>query len=144
MIDYYLEEISKAGLDKDADAIGQRGGGKLFQTARAAGQWTVPMKLQAVMDIIAGQRTIEQVAVEANVETATVETWLKNGKRGMRNGLRARPLTMEEQYQAQIDRLEKRVQALEEENARLLANATDACGQAVAPLGQGIPSAAPG
>lgn len=144
MIDYYLEEISKAAVDKGAAAIGQHGGGKLFQTARAAGQWTVPMKLQAVMDIIAGTRTIEQVAIEAKVETATVQTWLKNGTRGMRNGLRARPLTIEEQYQVQIDQLEKRVLALEEENARLRANSAEACGEAVVPLAQDVPSAISG
>ena len=62
-------------------------------------RWTAKRKVALVMDIIQGKTSIAEASRSFDLPPSEIEEWLEDGKRGMENALRAKPLDVKEQYE---------------------------------------------
>lgn len=65
-------------------------------------RWKVIRKAVLVMVIIQGKSTISEASRVFDIAPSEIEEWLDEAKRGMENGLRAKPLDIKEQYERQL------------------------------------------
>lgn len=61
-------------------------------------RWTAKRKTALVLDIIQGKTTISEASRAFDLNPSEVEQWVDEGKRGMENALRTKPLEVKEQY----------------------------------------------
>jgi transposase-like protein len=54
-----------------------------------------------------GQTTVSEVSRAFDLNPSEVEQWLDEGKRGMENALRSKPLEVKEQYEKQLGELQQ-------------------------------------
>ena len=68
-------------------------------------RWTAKRKTALVLDIIQGKTTISEASRAFDLNPSEVEQWVDEGKRGMENALRTKPLEVKEQYEKQLREL---------------------------------------
>jgi transposase-like protein len=61
--------------------------------------WTAKRKAALVLDIIQGNTTISEASRAFDLNPCEVERCFDEGKRGMENALRTKPLEVKEQYE---------------------------------------------
>ena len=70
-------------------------------------RWTAKRKAALVMDIIQGKTSIAESSRSFDLPPSEIEEWVEEGKRGMENALRAKPLDVKEQYERQLKELQE-------------------------------------
>ena len=60
-------------------------------------RWTAKRKAALVMDIIQGKTSVAEASRSFDLPPSEIEEWVEDGKRGMENALRAKPLDVKEQ-----------------------------------------------
>ena len=70
-------------------------------------RWTVKRKTALVLDIIQGKTTVSEASRAFDLSPSDVEHWVDEGKRGMENALRTKPLEVKEQYEKQLRELQE-------------------------------------
>lgn len=63
--------------------------------------------LALVLDIIQGKTTVSEASRAYDLNPSEVEQWVDEGKRGMENALRSKPLKIKEQYERQLSDLQQ-------------------------------------
>ncbi|WP_429019285.1 DUF1153 domain-containing protein [Comamonas sp. 4034] len=64
-------------------------------------------KAALVLDIIQGKTTVSEASRAYDLNPSEVERWVDEGKRGMENALRSKPLEIKEQYERQLSDLQQ-------------------------------------
>ena len=70
-------------------------------------RWTAKRKAALVVDIIQGKTTVAEASRSFDIPPSEIEGWVEEGKRGMENALKARPMEIKEQYERQIKDLQE-------------------------------------
>ena len=70
-------------------------------------RWTAKRKTALVLDIIQGKTTVSEPSRAYDLNPSEVEQWVDEGKRGIENALRSKPLEIKEQYERQITDLQQ-------------------------------------
>nr|WP_306589406.1 DUF1153 domain-containing protein [Geothrix sp. 21YS21S-4] len=70
-------------------------------------RWTARRKAALVMEIIQGKTTVAETSRAFDLPPSEIEGWIEDGKRGMENALRAKPLDVKEQYERQLKGLQE-------------------------------------
>ena len=70
-------------------------------------RWTAKRKAALVVDVIQGKTAVAEASRSFDIPTSEIEGWVEEGKRGMENALKARPLEIKEQYERQIKDLQE-------------------------------------
>jgi transposase-like protein len=70
-------------------------------------RWTAKRKTALVLDIIQGKTTVCEASRAYDLNPSEVEQWVDEGKRGMENALRSKPLEIKEQYERQLSDLQQ-------------------------------------
>lgn len=70
-------------------------------------RWTAKRKAALVMDIIQGKSSVSEASRSFDLPPSEIEEWVEEGKRGMENALRAKPLDIKEQYERQLKELQE-------------------------------------
>ncbi|QNN55722.1 DUF1153 domain-containing protein [Diaphorobacter ruginosibacter] len=70
-------------------------------------RWTAKRKTTLVLDIIQGKTTVSEASRAYDLNPSEVEQWVDEGKRGMENALRSKPLEIKEQYERQLSDLQQ-------------------------------------
>jgi transposase-like protein len=69
-------------------------------------RWTARRKAALVLEIIQGKTTVAEASRSFDVPPSEIEEWVEDGKRGMENALRAKPLEIREEYERQLSELQ--------------------------------------
>ncbi len=70
-------------------------------------RWTAKRKTALVLDIIQGKTTVAEASRAYDLTPSEVEALVEEGKRGMENALRSKPLEVKEQYERQVRELQE-------------------------------------
>ena len=70
-------------------------------------RWTAKRKTQLVLDILQGRTTVAEASRACDLASSEIEEWVEDGRKGMENALRAKPLEIKEQYDKQIRELQE-------------------------------------
>lgn len=70
-------------------------------------RWTARRKTALVLEIIQGKTTVAEASRSYDLSPSEIESWVEEGKRGMENALRAKPLDVREQYERQVKDLQE-------------------------------------
>jgi transposase-like protein len=70
-------------------------------------RWTAKRKSALVLEIIQGRTTVAEASRAYDLPPAEIETWVEDGKQGLENALRAKPLDIKEQYERQLKDLQE-------------------------------------
>ena len=70
-------------------------------------RWTAKRKAALVVDIIQGKTAVAEASRSFDIPPSEIEGRVEEGKRGMENALKARPLEIKEQYERQIKDLQE-------------------------------------
>lgn len=70
-------------------------------------RWTAKRKTALVLDIIQGKTTVSEASRTYDLNPSEVEQWVDDGKKGMENALRSKPLEVKEQYERQLSDLQQ-------------------------------------
>ena len=70
-------------------------------------RWTSKRKTALVLEIIQGKTTVDEASRAFDVPPSEIETWVEEGKKGMENALRTKPLEVKEQYERQLKELQE-------------------------------------
>jgi transposase-like protein len=70
-------------------------------------RWTARRKAALVLEIIQGKTTVAEASRSFDMPPSEIEDWVEEGKRGMENALRAKPLEIREEYERQLKELQE-------------------------------------
>ncbi len=70
-------------------------------------RWTAKRKTALILDIIQGKTTVAEASRAYDLPPSEFEEWVEEGKKGMENALRIKPLEIKEQYERQLRELQK-------------------------------------
>jgi transposase-like protein len=70
-------------------------------------RWTARRKAALVLEIIQGKTTVAEASRSFDLPPSEIEEWVDEGKRGMENALRTRPLEVREEYERQLKELQE-------------------------------------
>jgi len=70
-------------------------------------RWTAKRKAALVMEIIQGKTTVAEASRSFDIPPSEIEEWVDEGRKGMENALRAKPLDVREQYERQLKELQE-------------------------------------
>jgi len=70
-------------------------------------RWTARRKAALVLEIIQGKTTVAEASRSFDVPPSEIEEWVEEGKRGMENALRTKPLEIREEYERQLKELQE-------------------------------------
>lgn len=70
-------------------------------------RWTAKRKTALVLDIIQSKTTVSEASRTYDLNPSEVEQWVDDGKKGMENALRTKPLEVKEQYERQLSDLQQ-------------------------------------
>ena len=70
-------------------------------------RWTAKRKSALVLDIIQGKTTVAEASRAYDLPPSEIEEWVDEGKKGMENALRSKPLEIKEQYERQLRELQE-------------------------------------
>jgi transposase-like protein len=59
-------------------------------------RWTAKRKTQLVLDILQGRTTVAEASRAYDLAPSEIEDWVEDGRKGMENALRAKPLDIKE------------------------------------------------
>ena len=69
-------------------------------------RWTAKRKSALVLEIIQGKTTVAEASRAYDLPPSEIEDWVEEGKRGMDNALRTKPLEVREEYERQLKELQ--------------------------------------
>jgi transposase-like protein len=69
-------------------------------------RWTARRKAALVLEIIQGKTTVAEASRSFDLPPSEIEEWVDEGKRGMENALRSKPLEIREEYERQLKELQ--------------------------------------
>ena len=72
-------------------------------------RWTAKRKAALVTEIIQGKTTVAEASRAFDIPPSAIEEWVDEGRKGMENALRAKPLDIKEQYERQLKELQEAV-----------------------------------
>ncbi len=67
-------------------------------------RWTAKRKA-LVTEILQGKTSVSEAARSFDLSPSEIEDWVDEGKKGLENALRAKPLDIKEQYERQLKEL---------------------------------------
>ncbi len=70
-------------------------------------RWTARRKAALVLEIIQGKTTVAEASRSFDLTPSEIEEWVDEGKRGMENALRTKPLEIREEYERQLKELQE-------------------------------------
>jgi len=70
-------------------------------------RWTAKRKTALILDIIQGKTTVAEASRAYDLPPSQIEEWVDEGKKGMENALRTKPLEVNEQYERQLRELQE-------------------------------------
>jgi transposase-like protein len=70
-------------------------------------RWTAKRKTALILDIIQGKTTVAEASRAYDLPPSEIEGWVEEGKKGMENALRRKPLEVKEQYERQLRELQE-------------------------------------
>jgi len=70
-------------------------------------RWTAKRKAALVLEIIRGKTTVAEASRSFDVPPSEIEEWVEEGKRGMENALRTKPLEVREEYERRLKELQE-------------------------------------
>ena len=70
-------------------------------------RWTARRKAALVLEIIQGRTTVAEASRSFDLSPSEIEEWVEEGKRGMENALRTKPLEVREEYERQLKELQE-------------------------------------
>ena len=70
-------------------------------------RWTAKRKAALVMDIIQVKTSIAEASRPYDLPPSEIKEWVEEGKRGMENALRDKPLDVKEQHERQLKELQE-------------------------------------
>ena len=70
-------------------------------------RWTAKRKTALILDIIQGKTTVAEAGRAYDRPASEIEEWVEDGKKGMENALRTKPLEIKEQYERQVRELQE-------------------------------------
>ena len=70
-------------------------------------RWTARRKSALVLEIIQGKTTVAEASRSFDMTPSEIEEWVEEGKRGMENALRTKPLEVREEYERQLKELQE-------------------------------------
>ena len=70
-------------------------------------RWTARRKAALVLEIIQGKTTVADASRSFDLPPSEIEEWVDEGKRGMENALRSKPLEIREEYERQLKELQE-------------------------------------
>ena len=70
-------------------------------------RWTARRKAALVLEIIQGKTTVAEASRSFDMTPSEIEEWVEEGKRGMENALRTKPLEVREEYERQLKELQE-------------------------------------
>ena len=70
-------------------------------------RWTAKRKAALVTEILQGKTSVSEVARSFDLSPSEIEDWVDEGKKGLENALRAKPLDIKEQYERQLKELQE-------------------------------------
>jgi transposase-like protein len=70
-------------------------------------RWTAKRKTKLVLDVLQGRTTVAEASRAYDLAPSEIEEWVEDGRKGMENALRAKPLDIKEQYEKQIRELQE-------------------------------------
>ncbi len=59
-------------------------------------RWTAKRKAALVMEIVQGKKTVAEASRAFGIPPSEIEEWVDEGRKGMENALRAKPLDVKE------------------------------------------------
>jgi len=69
-------------------------------------RWTAKRKSALVLEIIQGKTTVAEASRAYDLPPSEIESWVDDGRQGLENALRAKPLDVREQYERQLKELQ--------------------------------------
>lgn len=70
-------------------------------------RWTAKRKAALVTEIIQGKTTVAEASRAYDMPPSEIEEWVDEGRRGLENALRAKPLDIKDQHERQIKELQE-------------------------------------
>ena len=70
-------------------------------------RWTARRKAALVLEVIQGKTTVAEASRSFDITPSEIEEWVEEGKRGMENALRTKPLEIREEYERQLKELQE-------------------------------------
>ena len=70
-------------------------------------RWTAKRKAALVTEIMQGKVSVSEAARSFDLSPSEIEDWVDEGKKGLENALRAKPLDIKEQYERQLKELQE-------------------------------------
>jgi transposase-like protein len=70
-------------------------------------RWTAKRKTGLILDIIQGKTTVAEASCAYDLPPSEIEEWVDEGKKGIENALRSKPLEIKEQYERQLRELQE-------------------------------------
>jgi transposase-like protein len=70
-------------------------------------RWTAKRKAALVTEIIQGKTTVAEASRAYDMPPSEIQEWVDEGRKGLENALRAKPLDIKEQYERQIKELQE-------------------------------------
>jgi len=70
-------------------------------------RWTAKRKTALILDIIQGKTSVAEASRAYDLPPSEIEEWVEDGKKGMENALRTKPLEVKEQYERQLRELQE-------------------------------------
>ncbi len=62
-------------------------------------RWTAKRKAALVTEIMQGKTSVSEATRSFDLSPSEIEDWVDEGKKGLENALRAKPLDIKEQYE---------------------------------------------
>jgi len=97
-----LVSCRRRGSHGTGSRAGQWG---VFQ--RPVKRWTAKRKTALILDIIQGKTSVAEASRAYDLPPSEIEEWVDEGKKGMENALRTKPLEVKEQYERQLRELQE-------------------------------------
>jgi len=70
-------------------------------------RWTAKRKAALGTEILQGKASVSEAARSFDLSPSEIEDWVYEGKKGLENALRAKPLDIKEQYERQLKELQE-------------------------------------
>ncbi len=70
-------------------------------------RWTAKRKSALVMEIMQGKTSVSEASRAYDLTPSEIEGWVEDGKKGLENALRAKPMDVREQYDRQLRELQE-------------------------------------
>jgi transposase-like protein len=70
-------------------------------------RWTAKRKSELVVEIIRGKTTVAETSRTYDRAPLDVESWVEDGRKGMKSALKANPLDVRQQHEKQLRNLQE-------------------------------------